>query len=406
MKLIDIIYIFVYAVMIYCSILWFGAYLKNRKIIFKIPKAKRFPSITFLIPAYNAEKTIKKTIDSLFNLKYPKKKMKIIVIDDGSTDNTAKIAKQYKNVKLIRQKHGGKGSALNNGLKHVKTELVACMDADSLPEKDYLLKMVGYLEKKDVAAVTPALKVAETDSLMRKIQWVEYLFSIFLRKVFSIFQSQYVVPGPGGIYKASALKKVGGFDENSLTEDMEIAFKLIDSGYRLENSISAFVDTDCPKNFKGLYKQRIRWYRGYWQNVKKYSYMIGNLKYGNLGFFLLPINFVWMFVLAFLFFTPIILGIKNSIEYFINWSYIGYAIMLPEIRFDIIFLDFFTFFNALFLVLNLIVIWVSVRASREKIELKKRIKFYLAFLFIYPVLISIFWILSMIFELFGVKRKW
>lgn len=406
MQLIDFVYLFTYSIMIYCSVLWFTVFFKNRKKMFSNPKPKRLPSITFLVPAYNEEKNIGKCLQSILNLDYPKNKLKVIVIDDGSTDNTPRIVKKFKKVKLIRQKNSGKAAALNNGLKYVKTELVACMDADSYPEKNYLLEMIGYLEKKNVAAVTPAMKVLNTQTIIQKIQWVEYLWQIFLRKIFNFFDCQYVIPGPGSVYKTFVLKKVGGFEVGNIAEDTEIAFRIIDKGYRIENSINAYVYTEAPSNFKGLYKQRIRWYRGYIQNVVKYSKMVFNPKYGNLGFFLLPMNFVWMFILSFLFFSQIFTLLWNFAQYFISWYHIKFAVILPEMRVDIFLIDFYTYFFFLFLLLTLFTLWLSIVFSGEKVDLKKKLSFYLSYILIYPFLISIFWILSIIYELAGVKKKW
>jgi cellulose synthase/poly-beta-1,6-N-acetylglucosamine synthase-like glycosyltransferase len=374
--------------------------------MFYNPEPKRFPSITFLIPAHNEEKNIGKCLKSILSLNYPKNKLKVIVIDDGSSDNTAKIVKKFKEVKLIRQKQQGKAVALNNGLKHVNTELVACMDADSFPDKDFLMKMVGYMERKNVASVTPAVKVLEPKTMMQKIQWVEYLWSIFLRKLFNFFDCQYVTPGPGSIYKTFILKKVGGFDEKNYTEDTEIAFRLVDKGYKIENSIDAYVYTLAPSNFKTLFRQRVRWYRGYIQNVLKYSKMIANPKYGNLGFFVLPINFVWMFILGFLLFSQIFTLAWNSFQYFLAWSNIKFVILQPEIKFDIFLIDFYTYFFFLFLIMGILILWLSIVFSGEKVELKKKLSFYLSYLFIYPFLISIFWVTAIIYEIAGVKRKW
>jgi biofilm PGA synthesis N-glycosyltransferase PgaC len=406
MQLIDIAYLIVYTIMIYCAILWFTVFFKNRKRMFYNPKPKRFPSITFLVPAYNEEKNIGKCLESILNLNYPKDKLEVIVIDDGSTDNTAKIVKKFKGVKLIRQENQGKAAALNNGLEHVKTELVACMDADSFPDKDFLLKMIGYMERKNVASVTPAIKVLKAETLMQKIQWVEYLWSIFLRKLFNFFDCQYVTPGPGSIYKTYILKKLGGFDRNNIVEDMEIAFRLVEKGYKIENSIDAYVYTDAPRDFKRLFKQRVRWYRGYIQNVFKYSKMIANPKYGNLGFFVLPINFVWMFMLGFLLFSQIFTFAWNSFQYFLAWSNIKFAILQPEIKFDIFLVDFYTYFFLLFLAMGLFTLWVSLVFSKEKADLKKKLSFYLSYLFVYPFLISIFWVASVIYEIGGARRKW
>ncbi|MEM5772735.1 MAG: glycosyltransferase family 2 protein [Candidatus Aenigmatarchaeota archaeon] len=406
MQLIDFIYLIVYSVIIYCSVLWFAVFFKNRKKMFYNPKPKRFPSITFLVPAYNEEKNIEKCLKSILSLNYPKEKLKVIVIDDGSTDNTAKIVKKFKKVKLIKQQNLGKAKALNNGLKHVKTELVACMDADSFPDENFLMKMIGYMERRGVASVTPAIKVFEPKTLMQKIQWVEYLWSIFLRKLFNFFDCQYVTPGPGSIYKTSVLKKLGGFDEDNLVEDTEIALRLVKKGYKIENSIDAYVYTDAPANFKTLFNQRLRWYRGYIQNVFKYSKMIANPKYGNLGFFVLPINFVWMFILGFLLFSQIFTFVWNGVQYLISWYHIKFTIMQPEIVFDIFMIDFYTYFLLLFLLMSLFILWLSVVFSGEKIDLKRKLSFYLSYILIYPFLISIFWLSSIIYELVGAKKKW
>jgi cellulose synthase/poly-beta-1,6-N-acetylglucosamine synthase-like glycosyltransferase len=406
MQVVDVIYLLVYTVILYCSILWFTVFFKNRKKMLKNPKPKRFPSITFLVPAYNEERNIERCLRSILNLNYPKDKLKVIVIDDGSTDNTAKIVRKFKKVKLIRQKNSGKASAINNGLRHVKTELVACMDADSFPDKDYLLKMVGRMEKKSVAAVTPAMKVSKTRSIIQKIQWVEYLWAIFLRKIFSIFDCQYVTPGPGSVYKKEVLEKIGDFDEKNLTEDMEIAFRIVNNGYRIDNSMDAYVYTDAERSFKELYRQRLRWYRGYIQNTIKYSHMIANPKYGNLGFFILPINFVWMFIVGFLLFSLIFRLFWDAFQSFINWSYVNFALMPLKIKIDIFLIDFYTYFGILFLIISLAYIWLSVIYSGEKLDVKRKFKFYVSYILLYPFLISIFWIISIIYEILGIERKW
>jgi len=406
MQLIDLIYLVIYSIILYCSVLWFTVFFKNRGKMFKNPKPKRFPSITFLVPAYNEEKNIGRCLKAILDLNYPKKRLKIIVIDDGSKDNTVNIVKRFKGVKLIRQKNSGKAVAMNNGLKHVKTELVACMDGDSFPDKDYLLKIIGHIEKKNVAAVTSAMKASETGSIFQKIQWVEYLWAIFLRKLFSIFDCQYVIPGPGSIYKTEILKKIGGFDEKNLTEDMEIGFNIVDHGYKIGNSIDAYVYTNVPSGFKGLYKQRMRWYRGYIQNTMKYSHMVANPEYGNLGFFILPINFLWMFILGFLLFSMILRWLWDASQYFINWSYVEFALMPLRVNVDIFFLDFYTYFWFWFLIVSLATIGLSVFYSGEKLDIKNKLKFYISYILFYPILSSVFWIASAIYEILRVERKW
>lgn len=411
MQTLDIMLIGVYTFMLYSSILWLVVFFKHKNKIFTTHSSKiNFPSVTFLIPTYNEEKNIRKCIEKIFSLNYPKNKINVIVIDDGSTDKTSEIVKQcqkkYPNLKLLKQKHKGKAAALNFGLKHVKTELVISMDADSFPEKNYLVKTVGIFAKdKKIAAVTPAIKITKTDTWIRKIQWLEYIYQLFLRKLFSIFGCEYVIPGPGGIYRTALLKKIGGWDENSLTEDMEVTFRMREKGYKIFNVPTAYTYTEAPKDFWGLWKQRIRWYRGYLENVRKYAHMIGNPQYGNWGIFFLPANFLWIFTLGFLFFSflyEVSIKLLNSL---IAWQCMKYLIILPKFELSILYLSSFTFFHLVFLTLGLLSIWLSITIAKEKLNLKELDRC-LLFLFVYPILLTLWWIAALLLEISKRKKKW
>jgi len=407
----DLVQLFCYYVMLYCTLLWLLVLFKNRANFFSKEtgiKIKKYPSITFLVPAYNEEKHIKKYLTSILNLDYPKDKLKVICINDGSTDKTLEICKSIKDtrLKIIDKPNTGKADSLNYALNFVDTEYIASMDADSYPEKDYLKNILPYFNKKDVAAVTPALKVKETKTLMQKIQWVEYVFSIYLRKIFAFFDCQYVLPGPGSICKTEIIREVGGWDKESLVEDTELAFKLHIKGYRMENSPKAYVNTEAPETFRDLFKQRIRWYRGYLQTNRKYFYMIFNMKYGNLGFFVLPVNFIWIFILGVLFFLPIYNFAINLNEFFYRYSLVGFTWPTLNMSFDIIYIDFYIYFLALFFSLTLSVIYLGIKISSEKINLKTRKWHYAGYIFIYPLLFSIFWFSAIFCEIFKLKKKW
>ena len=195
-----------------------------------------------------------------------------------------------------------------------------------------------------------------------------------------------------------------------MTEDMEMAFRFHDRGHRIENSANAYVYTNIPKNFSSLYKQRIRWYRGYLQNTKKYSHMIFSIKYGNLGFFLLPVNLAWIGVMAFLF-TALIRGIIINIYNFIKpglvLNDIGAIITINQINLKWFYMfDFYLFFLVLFFALSLIIIKLAINVSGERLEIRKRKSFYLYFIVLYPFILSFFWIMSTIKELIGDRRRW
>lgn len=406
MTIIDVVYLFTYFIILYCSVLWFSVFFVHRNSIFDNPRPSRFPSLTVLVPAYNEARNIAKCLDSVLAIDYPG--LKVMAINDGSTDGTREIISSYekKGLKLINKKHGGKADSLNHALKHVKTELFMCMDADSYPTKDCAKKMVGYMEDSGVAGVSPALKIEKVDTLMQKIQWVEYVFSIFLRKMFSIFQCQYVLPGPGSIYRTQLIKELGGFDRESMAEDMEIAFRLQNRKYGIENSINAYIYTHAPETFRELFRQRVRWYRGYLRNIRKYAHFIGNPEYGNLGAFLIPINFIWIFILFAFFFIPLYTIVSGALNLFNVFSLVGIPPINMSLGFSILQVDFYTFFLLVFLFLASMTILISLKSSKEKVEFKKRYLFYISYMFLYPFLFSIFWIFTIFYEIAGVRRKW
>ncbi|MDO8591116.1 MAG: glycosyltransferase family 2 protein, partial [bacterium] len=153
----------------------------------KVPQ--RFPSTTIIVPVFNEEKTIIKTVFSLLKLDYPKDKLKIIIVDDGSKDGTAEIIKRFrtnKRIEIISKKNGGKYTALNQGLLRTKSELVGCLDADSFVLPDTLKKIIVHFENEKTMAVPPAVKIYQPDKFIRHVQNNEYNLGIFIKKSFSI----------------------------------------------------------------------------------------------------------------------------------------------------------------------------------------------------------------------------
>lgn len=407
MDLLDVFYILVNFIAIYLSLVWIIVYIGNRKEVLKNPKPKRLPSITFLVPAFNEQNNIERCLKSILNLDYPKTKKKIIVINDGSTDNTAKIVRRFKKhgVKLINQKNSGKSVALNNGMKYVRTELVACMDADSYAEMDYLKKTVGYFQAPKVGAVTTSIKTDKMDTIARKIQWVEYLASVIMRKLFSILDSQFVVPGAGGIFRTGVLRKIGPFDVNNITEDMEIALRLQSKGYRIENSIDASVYTSVPSDFKTLFKQRMRWYRGYIDNFKTYTHLIG-LKYGNFGTFLLPGTIAWAVLIAILFILMFGNTTYEIYKSFSFWFAINNQIMLPQLKLDIFEINTVNLLISVSILTGITLSIIGIRASKPKNVRGRKILYIIFYFLIYPLMFSFFWFCAFVLHLLKVDKKW
>lgn len=411
MSPLDIIYMVAYFIILYCSVLWFLVFFTNYKNGAKKTAPLKLPSVSIIVPAFNEERNIYNCVQSLLNLDYPRNLLKIYVVNDGSRDGTRKICESYAKkglIRLINQKNQGKAAAMNNALKRVKTEYVVSMDADSIAEREFLRKMVAHADNK-ISIITPAPKVMKKDNWIEKIQYVEYMFSIFLRKAFTFFDSQYVAPGPGSMYKTEVLKKLGGFDTNSAVEDMEIAFRFFEKGYKLDNCENAYVYTRTPKSFKDLLKQRLRWYKGYFQTVAQYSHMRFNRKFGNLGLFLLPMNYVW--VLLMIFITSSFLF--NSVNTLVNSAetvvLVNNDIVPLVTRMElptVMNLSVYSIFFAIFSVLSIITIIVSIKVSGEKIKIKEDCLSYLLFILLYPVLITVFWTMGLKKHLFGDAVKW
>ncbi|PSG99757.1 MAG: hypothetical protein BRC28_03080, partial [Nanohaloarchaea archaeon SW_4_43_9] len=297
MEPVEILYIGIFGVMIFSASMWLLVYYLNRGKIQKDPETTRFPSVTFLVPAYNEEEHIEKCIRSLLDMNYPSNKLEIIAINDGSADSTLeKMQKFNDRIEIIDKENSGKTNSLNKALERV---------ADSFAEKDMLNSMVGYMEQEDVKGVTTAMKVRNPETWAQKVMWAEYIYNVFLRKLFAIFDSQWVMPGPGSLYDTEYLKELGGWDEETLTEDMEIAFRMFKNGAVIKNSTNAYVDTESPATLRGLINQRTRWYGGYIRNAIKYREFWFNPRYGNLGVIIIPINALWVVTVVFMLFHMI-----------------------------------------------------------------------------------------------------
>ena len=231
------------------------------------PSSADTPFVTILIPAYNESENIKGTIGTALGIDYPA--YEVIVIDDGSTDDTAEKAEKT-GVLVLRQKNAGKADALNNGMSHAKGEIIATLDADSYVDPKALEHMVGFFKNPRVMAVTATMKVMEERGMLVKMQKAEYMINNLFVKIFSLLDSVIVTPGPFSLYRASVFKKLGGFEGRTLAEDNEMALRIQSRNYLIKSSKKAVVYTKVPKTLGMLFRQRKRWYGGYVENLKHY----------------------------------------------------------------------------------------------------------------------------------------
>ncbi len=253
------------------------------------------PKVSVLIPAHNEEKIIGKTIERLLNDNYSGKK-EIIVLNDGSEDNTGEVVSSYskKNsmVRLINLKHKGKSGAINVGIKKSKYDIIVILDADSLVEKNAIEEIVKPLKDKKVGGVAGSIRGIRNNNPLTWFQDLEYLISSGWRYICTKINANSILPGFSA-FRKEALLKVGGFSSDTLTEDFDIVFDMKKIGYETRTRPSAVMFTDLPKNFKSLIKQRLRWGRGTIQVLKKNLSFLFSGKSGMMGAYSIPTQFYW-----------------------------------------------------------------------------------------------------------------
>lgn len=407
----------VYLVSLYFAVFWFLVFLDSepRK---KRKPLKEHPLVSVLIPAYNEESRIKKTILSVLKLDYPKEKLEVFVVNDGSKDNTKHVVEQVIkenksfNIKLVNQENKGKGAALNEGLRITRGKYFICLDADSQVRKDALKKMLPHFSDENVAAVLPVLKVRRPKNLIQKMQWFEYIINMFYKELMGKLDCIHVAPGPFSVYRKSVLVKLGGFDEDgNLTEDLEIALRLQKHHYRLVQILDTEVYTSAPDNLKALYKQRNRWYKGAIHNAINYRKLLFNKEYGDFGLIQMP--------------TILVAGIIAivmilSIAYYAISPYIRNINKLRIIDFDFMTLIRNFNFNFHFLELNYMIIMVAgvmllvsvVILKKSHISTKEKVFKYgayplLLYLLFYFFVLGPMWVgIALDIALRRKKQKW
>ncbi len=259
----------------------------------KASAASDFPHIAVVVPCFNEECTIGATTQSLLALDYPAELLEILLVNDGSTDGTARVMNTFAHdprITVIHKENGGKHSGINLGLLRTKAEFVGCLDADSFVHPGALKEIIPHFENPRVAAVTASMSVHNPQNPLERMQYAEYMIGIALRHILSAVNGLHVTPGPFSFYRKSILQEIGGFRRAHQTEDMEMALRIQKNGYLIENAPRAQVFTKAPRTVWGLLKQRTRWTSGFMRNVYDYRSLIGNPRYGVLGMLTLPLG--------------------------------------------------------------------------------------------------------------------
>ena len=169
------------------------------------PRSERTPKVAVIVPCWNEENTVGGTVESLLALDYPKDKLQIILVNDGSTDNTQAVMDSYvghPQITVIHKENGGKHTAVNLGIEKAQdAEYSGCLDADSFVAHDALREIVTYFDKPEIAAVTAAMSIWDPKTWLERMQNADYIHGITLRHVISSFNGLYVTPGPFSFFR-------------------------------------------------------------------------------------------------------------------------------------------------------------------------------------------------------------
>ena len=206
-----------------------------------------FPSVSIIIPCYNEETTVAATTESALALDYPKEKLSVILVDDGSTDKTPEIMERYRanpQVLIIKKENGGKHTALNAGIAASTSEFVGCLDADSFVSPGALTLVMANFDNEKIGAVTSSMSVNAPTNTLEKMQEAEYLMGVAMRHTLATWNGLYVTPGPFTIYRKKAFDQVGLFKPAHNTEDLEIALRLQRGGKWPASPTRCLLDSD------------------------------------------------------------------------------------------------------------------------------------------------------------------
>ena len=280
------------------------------------------PSVAVLIPAYNEQKVIVRTVQSVLDSDYPN--LRAIVIDDGSKDQTLEVTRAAfqkeiaeGRVTVLTKPNSGKAAALNFALDHVTEEIFVGIDADTIIAPDAISKLVPHFRDPRVAAMAGNAKVGNRMNLWTRWQALEYITSQnFERRALNTLNAVSVVPGAIGAWRTADVKAAGCYHHDTVAEDADLTMALLQAGHRVNYEDRALAYTEAPTTANGLMRQRFRWSFGITQAVWKHKDALKQR--GALGWVALPNVIIFQILLPLV--SPFIdiMFVVGAITYFVN----------------------------------------------------------------------------------------
>ena len=283
------------------------------------------PRVAVLIPAFNEETVIVRTIRSVLNSTY--KNLHIIVIDDGSFDRTADAAREAYaaeiaagRLQVLSMPNGGKAAALNYALDRMSEEVYVGIDADTVIAADAIARLIPHFEDPRVGAMAGNAKVGNRVNLWTRWQALEYITSQnFERRALDLFHVVTVVPGAIGAWRTAPVKAAGGYPLNTVAEDADLTMNLLEQGFQVNYEDRSLAYTEAPIDAKGLMRQRFRWSFGTLQAVSKHRAAF--IRNKAMGLFALPNILIFQMFLPLV--SPFIdlMFVAGIVNYFVDRHY-------------------------------------------------------------------------------------
>lgn len=248
------------------------------------------PLVSIVVPAYNEGVVLETCVRSIVATSYPR--TEVIVVDDGSSDDTAAVmaalGREFSQIRMIQQANAGKGAALNHGASVSSGEVLVFVDADSLFQEDTLQRMLEGFDDENVGAVCGDDRPVNLDRVLtRLLTVISHIGTGLVRRSLSLLGCLPIVSGNSGAFRREVFAEIGGFDENTVGEDLELTWRVHKAGRQVRFAPRALVLAESPSTLLGLWKQRVRWARGLLQTTGKRAGMVGNPRYGIFGAYLL-----------------------------------------------------------------------------------------------------------------------
>ncbi len=396
---------------LYFQVFLLTSFFENKK---KMKKEEQntiinYPTVTVAVPCWNEEGTLAATLDSLLALDYPKDKLKIIVVDNNSKDRTYSIGEiyEYNNpeiVKVYKEIKQGKHHAVNLALEKSTSDFFGCLDADSSVTPQTLKTIISYFENTSkVMAVTPCIHIRDPRTFIQRMQAIEYLMGVFLRKTYGELDAIQVTPGPFSIFRKEVFNQIGEYRKAHNTEDFEITLRMHKAHLKIANSHKALVYTVGPDTPKGFFHQRLRWARGFLENAIDYKELFFKKEYGNFGMFTLPMAFLFVFYGFYASIFSIYVMVSSIVNTIQRWLAVGVHLRMPN--FDIFYFNttVMSFIIMLMLTIFLVVLYIGNTLSDDSQEFYRNFPI---FFVVYPLFIPFFFGRAIIDTFFHRKNDW